>query len=73
MRNIKVGDLIRIKDRPDWPTPPGYPLRNSKGEVIELKKKEGFVTLRLLKTKSNIPRDALLTLRLENLEREKIN
>jgi len=35
MIEVKVGDRVRIKDRPDWPNPPGYRLKNSEGTVVE--------------------------------------
>jgi hypothetical protein len=69
MSKIKVGDTVKIKDRPDWPTPPGYKLANSEGEVISLKESEGFLTIRLMKTSSSITKDAILNLRLENVEK----
>lgn len=36
MTEIKVGDRVRVKDRPDWPSPPGYRLANSEGTVIQI-------------------------------------
>lgn len=35
MAKIKVGDRVRIKDRADWPAPPGYRLANAEGTVIK--------------------------------------
>ena len=35
MANIKVGDRVRIKDRADWPTPPGYRLAKAEGMVVK--------------------------------------
>ena len=35
MADIKPGDKVRIKDRKDWPSPPGYKLANSEGTVIK--------------------------------------
>jgi hypothetical protein len=55
MSNVKAGDLIRIKDRSDWPSPPGYQLANSEGDVISIREEEGFVTIRLVKTGTSIP------------------
>jgi hypothetical protein len=68
MSNVKVGDMIRIKDRSDWPSPPGYQLADSEGDVISIRKEEGFVTIRLVKTSTSIPIDTSLTLRLENIK-----
>lgn len=69
MSNIKAGDMVRIKDRLDWPSPPGYQLVNSEGDVTLVKEEEGFVTIRLVKTSTVIPKDTILTLRLENVEK----
>ena len=33
MAKIKVGDRVRIKDRANWPSPPGYRLANAEGTV----------------------------------------
>ncbi len=68
MGTINIGDTVRIKDRTDWPSPPGYRLANSEGEVVLVKEEEGFVTIRLMKTTTSIPKDINLTLRLENVE-----
>ena len=35
MTKIKAGDKVRIKDRKDWPKPPGYKLANSEGTVVK--------------------------------------
>lgn len=73
MSKIKAGDMVKVKDRPDWPSPPGYKLTNSEGEVASVNEEQGFVAIRLLKTDTDIPKelpiDATLTLRLENVEK----
>jgi hypothetical protein len=69
MINIKIGDTIRINDRADWPSPPGYRLADSEGEVILVREDAGFVTIRLIKTATTIPKETCLTLRLENVEK----
>lgn len=71
MSKIKTGDIVRIKDRPDWPSPPGYRLVNSEGAVTSVESEEGFVTIRLVKSSTNLPKDTILTLRLENVEKVK--
>ena len=71
MNKIKAGDIVRIKDRTDWPSPPGYPLAGSEGEVVAAKDHEGFVTIRMVRTGTSIPKDTNLTLRLENVEKVK--
>ena len=35
MAEIKTGDKVRVKNRTDWPTPPGYVLANAEGTVIK--------------------------------------
>jgi len=69
MKEIQVGDRIEIKDRKDWPNPPGYLLANSEGEVTSVGKEDGFVTIHLKKTNSAIPLETTLVLRLENVEK----
>ena len=69
MSKIKVGDRAKIKDRPDWPTPPGYKLADSEGDVTAEKEEAGFVTIRLTKTSTNIPIGTVLDIRLENVEK----
>ena len=47
MAEIKVGDRVRVKDRPDWPSPPGYQMANTEGEVYQVKEEAGFVMFRV--------------------------
>lgn len=35
MDNIKIGDNVRVQDRKNWPTPPGYRLADSEGTVVK--------------------------------------
>ena len=35
MTKIKAGDRVRIKNRANWPTPPGYRLANAEGTVVK--------------------------------------
>jgi hypothetical protein len=35
MAKFRTGDKVRIKDQPDWPTPPGYRFAGAEGTVIE--------------------------------------
>jgi hypothetical protein len=69
MSKISIGDTVRLKDRPDWPSPPGYRLANSEGAVTSVKSEEGFVTIRLLKSNTDLPKDTVMTFRLENVEK----
>ena len=34
MTNIKIGDRVKVKDRADWPSPPGFRLANAEGTVV---------------------------------------
>jgi hypothetical protein len=69
MSQIKVGDIIRIKDREDWPQPPGYMLAGSEGDVTSISEEEGFVTMHLRSTRSNITPGTTLAFRLENVDK----
>jgi hypothetical protein len=33
MAKFNIGDRVRIKDRADWPKPPGYAFANAEGTV----------------------------------------
>jgi len=35
MGEIKVGDRVRIKDRANWPAPPGYGLAHAEGRAVK--------------------------------------
>ncbi len=35
MAKLKLGDRVRVKDRKDWPSPPGFVLANAEGVVIQ--------------------------------------
>jgi hypothetical protein len=69
LTKIKIGDTVRIKERTDWPSPPGYSLVDSEGNVTSVREEEGFVSIRLVKTGTAIPKDTILTLRLENVKK----
>jgi hypothetical protein len=69
MGKIKVGDMVRINDRPEWPSPPGYRLANLEGNVVSIREQEGFVTIQLVKNSTGIPKDNILTLKLENVNK----
>jgi len=70
---IRVGDSVRIKDRPDWPV--GYRFAGSEGKVYQVKKPMGVVGVHLEKTlKSDQVMDVLqpgtsLLFRMENVEK----
>ena len=69
MSDIKAGDMVRVKDRSDWPSPPGYPMANSEGKVISVRDEEGFITLRISKTTPEILNDIGMTFRLDDVEK----
>ena len=71
---INIGDRVRIKNRKDWPSPPGYKLANSEGQVVEVEDwaeedVEGFIKVQLQKTKSDFEIGTQLTLRSEAVEK----
>ena len=35
MAEIKLGDRVRVKNKEDWPTPPGFVLANAEGTVVK--------------------------------------
>jgi hypothetical protein len=69
MSKIILGDMVRIKDRSEWPSPPGYRLANLEGKVISIREQEGFVTIQLVKNSTGVPKDNILTLKLENVHK----
>ena len=34
MAKFNIGDKVRIKNQPDWPTPPGYRFAGAEGTVV---------------------------------------
>lgn len=78
MSEINVGDRVKIKDRPDWPTPPGYRLAESEGIVIKIWEQDGpdgseplqnYVSVRIIKTGSAMDITFPYNFRMEALER----
>jgi len=48
MSDIKPGDRVRVKERPDWPMPTGYRLANLEGHVFDvIDNPEGYVLVLL--------------------------
>ena len=35
MAKIEIGDKVRVKDKKDWPSPPGFILANAEGTVVK--------------------------------------
>ena len=72
MAEIKAGDRVRIKDRSEWPSPPGYNWANSEGLVIKAEEPEGFeefFEVQIEKSRADIDIGTTLIFRLEALER----
>lgn len=76
MAEIKIGDKVRIKDRKDWPSPPGYRLANSEGTVVKicewadiLEEFPEYFKVRIEKTKADVKIGTELLFRAENLEK----
>jgi hypothetical protein len=74
MAEIKIGDRVRIKDRPDWPSPPGYRLADSEGTVTKVWEPEGnelfreCIEVKIDKSQAELG-FSTLTFRIENLEK----
>jgi len=70
MADIKPGDRVRIKDRPDWPLPSGYKLTNEEGRVVEIvEEPQGYATVLLDNEVTGIDTQVPLGFRLESLEK----
>jgi hypothetical protein len=69
MGSINTGDMVRIKDRTDWPTPPRYPMAGVEGDVTDINEEEGFITVHLVKTDIDWAKDNAFVFRLENVEK----
>jgi hypothetical protein len=49
MGNLKVGDRVKVKDRPGWPG--GYKIANWEGKIVEVKTDPaGYVIMKADKT-----------------------
>lgn len=78
MAKIKIGDRVKIKDRADWPSPPGYRLANAEGTVVKyleydevLRKFQRYVYVQLEKVagEGKVYIGNKMFFRLENLEK----
>ena len=76
MAEIKIGDRVRIKDRRDWPTPPGYRLAGSEGVAVKICEWEEildefpeYIKVKIDKTGADVPVGATMLFREENLEK----
>lgn len=76
MAEIKIGDRVRIKDRKDWPTPPGYKLANSEGVAVKICEWEEvleefpeYVKVKIEKTRADVKVGTTMLFREENLEK----
>ena len=53
MSELKMGDRVRVKDRPGWPG--GYKIANWEGTVVEVKEDpRGYVIVKADKTGYNM-------------------
>ncbi len=53
MSELKVGDRVKVKDRPGWPG--GYQIANWEGEIVEVKKDPaGYVIMKADQTGYNM-------------------
>jgi len=76
MAKIKLGDKVRIKDRKDWPTPPGYRLAGSEGTAVSicewtevLEEFPEYFKVQIEKTKAGIKIGTAMMFRVEALEK----
>ena len=78
MDNIKMGDRVRVKDRADWPSPPGYRLAKAEGTVVKYVEDEEvlgefkqYVHVKLERAdgEGNVYIGNSMCFRLENLEK----
>ena len=65
-----MGDRVRVRNRPEWPSPPGYRLANLEGQVNQVREEAGFVMLRVEKTTVDVLEPGTsMVFRIEAVER----
>lgn len=75
MSKLKVGERVRVKDRIDWPSPPGYRLAASEGVVTKIWESGGlevfqdYIQVKLEKSGPDVDISHTYNFRIENLER----
>ncbi len=70
MTNFKIGDRVKIKDRPDWYMPAGYKLAKTEGRVYEVVEElEGYVLVQLDNELTGIDKQVPLAFRMDALEK----
>ncbi len=70
MTNFKIGDRVKIKDRPDWYMPTGYKLAKTEGRVYEVVEElEGYVLVQLDNELTGIDKQVPLAFRVDALEK----
>jgi acyl dehydratase len=67
MAGFKVGDRVKIKDRPDWPGQ--YKLAGSEGSIIELQDPAGYVIIHIEKTEAKVRPGTTLVFRSDAVEK----
>ena len=85
MAEINIGDRVRIKNREEWPSPPGYRLANLEGKVVKVwgweevyEEFQDYIMVQLDKIETDVNAATplnyggisnVLSLRVENLEK----
>ena len=76
MAKFKIGDRVRIKDRQDWPSPPGYRLANSEGTVVKwsdwpevFEEFQEYIHVQIEKNEANYNIGATFMFRADSLEK----
>jgi hypothetical protein len=75
MAELKVGDRVRVKNRADWPLPPGYRLANSEGVVCKIWEEAGpegyrqYVAVKFDRTRKDVDISRPYNFRRESLEK----
>lgn len=70
MSKLNNGNKVKIKERSDWPSPPGYRLAGAEGVVTLVNEEEDFITVQLVKTDVEWAQDNVFIFRPENLEKK---
>jgi len=70
MSELKPGDKVRIKNRPDWYLPSGYKPAYAQGTVFEIvEEPEGYVKILMDEDVTGIDKNVPLAFRLEAVEK----
>jgi len=76
MAKFKEGDRVVIKDRKDWPKPPGYRLAGNEGVIIKflasqdvMEPFQDYIYVKLEKEAADFSAGNVLVFRSENLKK----